>query len=329
MEHMNQIELKNIINKVSQLVNARSFQSALKYAYQWQTMDPQSLNAHYWVSWLQSVLKQYPQALQTIQSIVDKGAKNPSFLIQLSKCYLETNQQSKAAITVKDIKLTEISSNKDLYTLGAILAAVGDHQNTLSVYTKITDITPDNATAQYQKGIAENHCHQVNAAKETFSKVLRLNPAFFKAYLMISQLTKQTVTNNNIKAWQKVLSQNHHREDANILLNLALFKENEDIENYSIAFKHLKTANDLINKSGHYNPDADKALTASIISTFNSEFVSKNTNYCNSEEPIFIIGMPRTGTTLVEKILTTSDDIYSAGELNNFTVEMSKLTAPK
>ncbi len=326
MDHKNQLELKSIINKVGQLVNTRNFKPALEYAYLWQVREPQSPNAHYWVSWLQSVLKLYPQALQTIQSIVDKGARQPPLLIQLAKCYLENNQQSKAATTVKDIRLEDVSNNKDLYSLGAILAAVGEHKNTLAVYTKITSISPDDAAAQYQKGVAENHCHLVDSAKETFNKVIRLNPAFFRAYLMLSQLNKQTVSNNNINAWQKVLSHNHHIEDANVLLNLALFKENEDIENYNHAFKHLKTANDLINKSSCYKPEADKALTSSIISTFNSEFVSNNTNHCNSEEPIFIIGMPRTGTTLVEKILTTSDDIYSAGELNNFTVEMSKLT---
>ncbi len=319
------MNIQKLIDGIGQDVNSGKFEKALKSACEWQKIKPDSLDAHYWVSWLHLRLNNKKQALEIILNIINTGISHPTFLIHLAKCYLENGESGLALKTAKQIDLSTFDNSKHLHTLGEIFAAVNENELALIVYTKIVTLTPDSITALFQKAVALNHCHNIKDAEDTYRKILRLNPVFFRVYFMLSYLKKQTLTNNNIELLKNVLQKNHNNENAITFLNLSLFKEYEDTENYSQAFRHLKTANDFINQSCSFSPTTERELTQHTITTFNSNYVSQNKCGHRSEEPIFIVGMPRTGTTLVEQILTCSDDVYTAGELKNFTIELTRL----
>ena len=73
-----------------------------------------------------------------------------------------------------------------------------------------------------------------------------------------------------------------------------------------------------------YDVGGDIETMATIASSYNREFLGKRKGEYANDEPIFVLGMPRTGTTLVERILASHSQVTSAGELNNFALEMSR-----
>jgi hypothetical protein len=107
------------------------------------------------------------------------------------------------------------------------------------------------------------------------------------------------------------------KNEGKIHLAFALAKAFEDIGDYPRAFGYLQTGNDLRSAESHYDIESDRQLIQSIIDVFSSDAISGvKIDAGESDRPIFIVGMPRSGTSLVEKILASHSDVHGAGELD-------------
>jgi hypothetical protein len=105
-------------------------------------------------------------------------------------------------------------------------------------------------------------------------------------------------------------------------LRFALGKEYEDLERYSAAFAHFEAGNILQRSHMKYSVSEDIAVVDRIIAVHTSQQLSMAPAGYRSEEPIFVVGLPRTGTSLVERILGAHSAVFSAGELNDFALAL-------
>jgi len=99
-------------------------------------------------------------------------------------------------------------------------------------------------------------------------------------------------------------------------------KEREDLGEAERSFRHLKTGSDRRRKLMKYEVERDLETIEAIKRTFSSDVFTVPRGGCDNDEAIFILGMPRTGTTLVERILASHTDVFAAGELNNFAAQL-------
>ena len=112
-------------------------------------------------------------------------------------------------------------------------------------------------------------------------------------------------------------------------LRFALAKEFEDLGMYEESFTSLKQASDLRRRHMSYEVDHDLQTISDVIATYSSKTISEITPGLEEPSPIFIVGLPRTGTTLVERILASHDQVQSLGELNDFALELVQQVKPK
>jgi hypothetical protein len=105
-------------------------------------------------------------------------------------------------------------------------------------------------------------------------------------------------------------------------LRFALGKEYEDLQRYRQAFAHFDAGNMLQRTHMKYDVSEDVAVIDRIIEAHTSQRLSMAPAGYESEEPIFVVGLPRTGTTLVERILGAHSAVFSAGELNDFALAL-------
>jgi hypothetical protein len=105
-------------------------------------------------------------------------------------------------------------------------------------------------------------------------------------------------------------------------LRFALAKEHEDLERYPAAFAHFQAGNSLQRTHMKYDVSRDVAVIDRIIATHTSQQLSMASAGYETEEPVFVVGLPRTGTSLVERILGAHSAVYSAGELNDFALAL-------
>ena len=112
-------------------------------------------------------------------------------------------------------------------------------------------------------------------------------------------------------------------------ISFALGKAHEDLKDYEKAFKYLETAHNLKFKKFGSNLEAEKKAIENIIKTFQDIDLEKSNEDSQEKKIIFILGMPRSGTTLTEQIIASHSEVYGAGELiylqqvikNNFVNE--------
>lgn len=162
--------------------------------------------------------------------------------------------------------------------------------------------------------LAENH----------FEKAIKIDPQLGRAWRGLSGL-KTFQYPSELIPMREALG-NTDNLQSKIHLNFALGKAEEDIENFEAAFSRFKTANELDRKSFKYNPEEDFSFFKNLKSIFTPEFIKKHSNNgIKSNQPIFIVGMPRSGTSLVEQILASHSQIFGAGELDILATEISKV----
>lgn len=141
-------------------------------------------------------------------------------------------------------------------------------------------------------------------------------------HLLRSQLAKQSEQSNHIQALQQHLSHATSSKEK-INLHFALAKELEDTQKYSVAYQELNAGAKLQRKSLNFTLQSELSNIQNLIDTFQPENYAQISAATLLESPIFIVGMPRTGTTLVERIISQHQNIKSAGETSDFTIAMT------
>ena len=154
---------------------------------------------------------------------------------------------------------------------------------------------------------------------ENIEKALSLNPNWGHAYYHLSRVKKYKTNDPQIDQIKLALESDNINSIDLIGLNFALSKVYEDLENHEEQFKFLNEANSLRKKELNYTIDKDRKLFSRIKQTFKypPEILDISETKSSSKRPIFIVGMPRSGTSLVHQILDSHGSVHGAGELNH------------
>ena len=215
--------------------------------------------------------------------------------------------------------------------LGATLQQDRKFDASIKNYFKATTINPNYAQAFNNLGIVYQTLGQQVEAIKHFQKAISLVPNYTSAHFNLSRIKTFLPDDIQISQMQSIVTNNLNILEK-IYLNFALAKVNEDLERKDDLFKFLKQGNQLCKEKTYYSLKNDQqkhALIQKIFTTpknlheinFNKDF--KDTS--NSKRPIFIIGMPRSGTTLVEQIISSHKKIYGADEMSTLSDLISKI----
>ena len=204
--------------------------------------------------------------------------------------------------------------------LGAALADLGRIEEALIVYDKAASLKLpefDNPLANKALLLMENG--QANRALEIVEQALAINPNSANAWHLRSDLKKFVPNDPDIEAMEVILAAADTRAlplEDRVRLDFALGKAWMDAGDAERAFAHLHRGNRLKRSTFVYDSEATEHWIAEIVASFTPALMDKLSGAgCASEAPVFIVGMPRSGTTLVEQILASHPNIHGAGEL--------------
>lgn len=209
--------------------------------------------------------------------------------------------------------------------LGSVLSACHDHSNAKMYFERACNTDPDNPHYLYNLSMELRFLGDNENSEKLINKVLTLKPDEYEGYLQRAGLRTQTSDHNHIAELKSVLAKGIPSWRGAIQVQYALAKEYEDIGDYESAFTHLQAGADLRWQHTQYDVQRDLDTVDQLIACFTAEKMSAPTTGLVGNAPIFIVGMPRTGTTLVERILDKHSQLASGGELQDFAMEMVKL----
>jgi tetratricopeptide (TPR) repeat protein len=194
----------------------------------------------------------------------------------------------------------------------------GNIEQAIKLYRRIISDHGQVVVAKYSLANLLKSQGKFSEAAEHYQQIMVQQPDYTQAHFSYSGIHQYTERNDpHIGLMLELYQKNTLTTENRIQLSFALAKAFEDIEDYPRAFQYLKTGNDLRHKQFNYDIESDKELIQSIVQSFSREAMSQlNIKPETSDQPIFIVGMPRSGTSLVEKIVSSHADVYGAGELD-------------
>ncbi|QTA90213.1 tetratricopeptide repeat-containing sulfotransferase family protein [Desulfonema magnum] len=218
---------------------------------------------------------------------------------------------------------------RTLCNMGKALIILGDFEAATEKLRKALALDPKCADAYNYWGLSLQHQGEINAAIEKFREALRLRPDYAEALYNLALSGKyDSADHKDISDIQTLLKRPGISRENVIRLGFALGKIYDDCGLYKEAFAHYQNANRLRHKSSRFNTRALADFIDRLIHTFDSEFFAQQTRYgSDSELPVFIVGMLRSGTTLVEQIISSHSHAHGAGELKKIGDMVNALSA--
>lgn len=204
------------------------------------------------------------------------------------------------------------------HNLGDFLVYQGRMRESEAAYRQALALQPDDAEAHMDLGNVLGYQGRAREAEEAFRYALRLDPALARAYWYLSSNRKyDSSQHEDIDSILALLNSDDIDEVDEMHLHFALGKIYDDCREYDKAISHYGFANRIGHKKTAFNPKRFSSLVTQIIEVYTPEFFAERRGYgVASQTPVFIVGMMRSGTTLVEQIATAHPDVFGAGELN-------------
>lgn len=297
----------------------RSAQSAAQAVLQ---TFPGDANARFALGVALLEQRQVKVAAEHLQHAMQAAPQRADCAAQCARA-LSLLQRLPEALTAADLALT--LAPRDAYsldTLGVVYSRANAHSRAAKVFRRAIELMPTRASYRFNLAASLTFCGEIAAAEAEYEACLALEPRHWRAHSALSQLRRQTPQRNHIARLQALLPDAQGQPDALLHLHHALAKEHEDLGQYAQAFEHLRTGKSARRAVIAYDPQRDAELFDALIAA-SPEPIAPASG-CDSEEPIFIVGMPRSGTTLVERILSSHPQVHSAGELQNFGVALKR-----
>lgn len=191
-------------------------------------------------------------------------------------------------------------------------------------YRRATALTPNDPRCLYNLAAALIASGEVKEAEALFDRVIALDPDDHDAWLNRSTLRRQTQTNNHVDALLRAIDRSRSGP-AQVALSYALAKELEDLDDPQASFTWLKRGADRRRRMISYRVEVDVGAMIEIAQTFDKALFSRPEAGCEGSGPIFVLGLPRSGTTLVDRIISSHEAVESLGEINDFALVLTRL----
>ena len=303
-------------------LNRADWKQAQNLAASLLPIAPQHAGVHFVAGVAALRMRQTELSIAYLQRAVALNPARADYPAELARAF-STARLMKEALQAADTSFA--LSPEDalvLDTLGVVYGRANAHERAMAVFKRAALLMPGTASYRFHLATSLTFAGDIEGAEREYGECLRLDQRYWKAYLALSQLRKQTASTNHVERLKSTLAQFRGNDEADMYLNLALAKEYEDLALYPDSFAHLTAGKASGGRGRKYSIARDERLFAELMKPLPGE-TSASVGF-DTEEPIFVFGMPRSGTTLVERILSSHSKVHSAGELQNFSVALKR-----
>jgi len=261
--------------------------------------------------------KRYDDALRILGDILKTQPKSVPTLICVARAQLMRGAHSTAERAAK-MALDEDPESAEAYTvLGQIYHELDRFEESVVNHEKALKIKPESLEALNFYGITLKSLGRMDEARTMFAKALELQPSAIGAYSNIVDLENFSKDDALFKAMTDILDKaKDPNEERYMALHFALGKAYEDMKEYPKSLEHYMIGAKLKRAILNYDEKEVFGFFDSIREVFNEDYFNKRPyDGIPTSLPIFIVGMPRSGSTLTEQIISSHPDVYGAGEI--------------
>jgi Flp pilus assembly protein TadD len=240
-------------------------------------------------------------------------APHGEYRAQLARLYSLVRRDGDAAATLRAAEAAPPADALGRDTMACVYARLGDHQAALPHFVAAVDLAPENDQFRYNHAATLSFLGRTEEAEAVLELILGRAPNDARAHHLLAGLRKQTSARNHVERLRMVHDRASPGRDR-LLTGYALVKELEDIGDPEEAFERLVAINGAHRAGLAYDFASDAAIFDAVEAAW-PVAARAPVGEGATEAPILVIGMPRTGTTLVDRILASHPGVESVGEL--------------
>ena len=300
------------------------FARAARIAEQAGKADPHSAEPHFVMAMALAETGHAAHALGRVQRAVELAPDNAEYAAQNARLLILLQRDAEARVAATRAAALAPDDPLVLDTIGCVLARLGDHGDALPLFARAVAASPDTMSFRFNYASSLGFFGKAAQASAQYEAMIARDPANGQAHYGVTSLTRQTPAHNHIARIEAAipLARDHAER---VRLHYAAAKAHEDLGAADAAFAHLDAANRAHRARIGYDPATDAALVQALCAAFEDPAYFTGPGLTDAA-PIFVVGLPRTGTTLVERILAAHPQVHSLGELQAMPLAVKRLS---
>jgi Flp pilus assembly protein TadD len=247
---------------------------------------------------------------------------DPIAHILQAKCHFVSGEAGQALTAAETASKIIGGAPEALDALGAIYGLLGLHDRAAELFRRAVAARPEVSQYLFNLAATERMMGMLEAAEDHCDAAIARDCRYGLAHYLRSDLRVQTLDRNHIQEMEALIREGKLSWQGEVMLRFALGKEHEDLDQHASAFDHVEAGCDLQRRSIDYDNGAEIAEIDRIIHTQTSAWLASCPSGFSAADPVFVLGLPRTGTTLVERIIASHGAMVSAGETGAFAVAL-------
>lgn len=252
---------------------------------------------------------------------------DPAQQLRHVECLFYCGQTAQAILRLDELREALWHDPQRLVEIGGLFAQCNLHAQAHRCYERAVELAPANRTARASLAASCTTLGRLQQAEEILERIVNEAPADADAWVNLANLREWTRDHHHVAALETALAR---RGDpaTEAPLCYALFKELEDLGEPGRAFAYLQRGAAARRRGLRYRVERDVEAIDAIIAAFPRTVMDRPAPTASGSDAIFVMGLPRTGTTLVDRIISSHPQAESLGELRELTFAVMRLAGP-
>ena len=291
---------------------------------------PNEVDAMRLLASIANKLEQRDDAIVLLERAVELKPKFAGAWADLAETYTESEKFGEALDAVQRVIKLQPNMPFGHMIRGSILGKKDDHEGAINAFKEALEIEPDHIGSNMGLGNTLKTIGRYDEAVKSYKKCIEAQPLFSEAYWSLANLKTYSFDDDEIKNMEKHVQSQDLTPASKAFFHIAIANAKEKQMKYGEAWYHFHTGNELRRTSEIYDSVTTQVTHDALIETFDEEFVnSTKGSGCQSDAPIFILGLPRSGSTLIEQILASHSQVEGTRELPDISLLGRRLTKSK
>ena len=313
--------MSNYLQQVSiaarQAVRAKNWPQVKACARDIVNRDRESSEGFFLLGLAEKAAHRKQQAIRAFSTAITLDSDRYDAVVELAGLYLQSSRHGDAVALLKQYETRLSNSPLYLDRAATIYTDAGQAEQGWPLYRRADELQPDVDSLRARFAACSVYVGKIDQAEKIYEQLLEKNPNHQRNHYELSKL-KRAADKTHIDQMMAMLLSTKLRPEKNIYAYYALGKEFEDLELWDEAFEYYKMAGDAAVSVAGYDVNHDVKLIDKIIEVCDEDWLARAPNEdvvgADDKTPIFVVGLPRTGTTLTERILSSHSQVESVGE---------------
>ena len=316
--------LQRTLSRGFRALEAGQVREASECVRQLLTVEPDLVEGHFLAGLVARQLRDRATAIQALSTVTRLKPDHAAAHAHLAQIFMMAGQPNLGYNALQLAARQEIADARIQNLIGNVYFRLGDQSAAHEWYSRAASSQPDNPKFLVDHANSLLHHGKLERAERQIRRALDIQPDIPQAHWILAGVRKAE-TRAHIEEMNGLAARPGLSAEGAAFLDYAMGKELEDLQQWDEAFEAFSRGASARRSVIQYDEGAEIDHFQALEDLFTADWLEQKTPGLADPSPIFILGQPRTGTTLVERVISSHSQVHSAGELQHFAISIRRL----